>query len=75
VHGALDGQVLTREELVGEVLGRTGDDGSRVTFTRPDTYLDDWPGLPDAAEAARIVIPSRRAGRSSAGRVAGSRPL
>ncbi|MCP2329002.1 hypothetical protein HDA40_007509 [Hamadaea flava] len=33
-------------------------DGSRVTFTRPDTYLDGWPGLPDTAEAARVAIPA-----------------
>ncbi|NUT32726.1 MAG: winged helix DNA-binding domain-containing protein [Hamadaea sp.] len=33
-------------------------DGGRVTFTRPDTYLPDWPGLPDPADAARAVIPA-----------------
>jgi hypothetical protein len=30
--------------------------GNNVTFTRPDTYLDDWHGLPDPADAARAVI-------------------
>lgn len=87
VHAALDGRVLTREELVAEVLERTGDaslaeplrsgwgavlkplawqgllcngpsDGGRVTFARPDTYLDDWPGLPEPGDAARTAIPA-----------------
>jgi hypothetical protein len=30
--------------------------GARVTFTRPDTYLPAWPGLPDPAAAARTAI-------------------
>ena len=85
VHGALGNRVLTREQLVHEVLERTGDPdvadhlrsgwgavlkplawqgllcngpsaGGNVTFTRPDTYFDQWPGLPDPADAARLVI-------------------
>ncbi|NUR70907.1 MAG: winged helix DNA-binding domain-containing protein [Hamadaea sp.] len=84
---ALDGAVLTREQLTEAVLEHSGDvalaehlgsgwgavlkplayqgllvygpsDGSRVTFTRPDTYLDGWPGLPDPAEAARTAVPA-----------------
>lgn len=33
-------------------------EGNRVTFTRPDTYLKDWPGLPDPNAAAHSVIPA-----------------
>jgi hypothetical protein len=32
--------------------------GGRVTFTRPDTWLAGWQGLPPADEAARTVITS-----------------
>ena len=32
--------------------------GGRVTFTRPDTWLPDWRGLPAVPEAARIAIPA-----------------
>lgn len=32
--------------------------GGRVTFTRPDTWLADWEGLPDVDAAARIAIPA-----------------
>ncbi len=32
--------------------------GARVTFTRPDTWFADWPGLPTADEAASEVIPA-----------------
>ncbi|MEU4833614.1 winged helix DNA-binding domain-containing protein [Streptosporangium sp. NPDC023615] len=86
-HRALDGAVLTREDLTARVIDATGDesiaehlrsgwgavlkplafqgvlchgpaDGTSVTFTRPDTYLPAWPGLPDPVEAAAIVIPA-----------------
>jgi winged helix DNA-binding protein len=33
-------------------------EGNRVTFTRPDIYLKDWPGLPDPDTAAHKVIPA-----------------
>ncbi|MGC5018634.1 DNA glycosylase AlkZ-like family protein [Micromonospora sp. DT47] len=33
-------------------------DGNRVTFTRPDTLLPDWPGLPDPDTAADRVVPA-----------------
>ncbi|NUO60911.1 MAG: winged helix DNA-binding domain-containing protein [Hamadaea sp.] len=84
---ALDGAILTREQLTQAVLEHSSDptlaehlasgwgsvlkplayqgllvygpsDGNRVTFTRPDTYLDAWPGLPDPADAARVAIPA-----------------
>jgi hypothetical protein len=84
---ALDGTVLTREQLTEAVVEHTKDptirehltsgwgavlkplafqgylingpsEGNRVTFTRPDTYLDGWPGLPEPADAARTVIPA-----------------
>ena len=84
---ALDGRVLTREQLTAEIVDRTGDrtlgahlgsgwgtvlkplawqgllvngpsEGGRVTFTRPDTWLDGWPGLPAPEVAAQTVIPS-----------------
>lgn len=32
--------------------------GGRVTFTRPDTWLPGWTGLPPVEEAARTVIPA-----------------
>jgi hypothetical protein len=32
--------------------------GSRVTFTSPRTWWPDWPGLPDADDAATRVIPA-----------------
>ncbi len=32
--------------------------GNRVSFTRPDTWLKSWQGLPQPAEGARIVIPA-----------------
>jgi hypothetical protein len=32
--------------------------GNRVTFTRPDTYLPGWTGLPDVDEAAAYAIPA-----------------
>jgi hypothetical protein len=83
---ALDGRVLTREQLTAEIVRRTGDtglaealgsgwgavlkpmawqgllchgpaEGSRVTFTRPDTWLDDW-RVPEPAEAARVAVPA-----------------
>ncbi|WP_208812503.1 DNA glycosylase AlkZ-like family protein [Micromonospora echinofusca] len=102
-YAALDGRVLTREELTAEIVERTGDAalagqlssawgavlkplawqgllvngpsrttgqdtgqpgpagpgrGGAVTFTRPDTHLPDWPGLPDPAVAARTVVPA-----------------
>lgn len=31
-------------------------DGNRVTFTRPDTWLPAWPGVPDPDEAAPTVL-------------------
>jgi hypothetical protein len=84
---AMDGKVLTREQLTEAVVEHTKDstikehmtsgwgavlkplafqgylingpsDGSRVTFTRPDTYVDGWKGLPEPADAARTVIPA-----------------
>ncbi len=33
-------------------------DGTRVTFTSPETWLDGWTGLPDPDEAAERVIPA-----------------
>jgi hypothetical protein len=33
-------------------------EGNRVTFTRPDTYLKNWPGLPKSNVAAHTVIPA-----------------
>lgn len=83
---ALDGRVLTREQLTAEVVRRTGDpglaealgsgwgavlkplawqgllchgpaEGSRVTFTRPDTWLEGW-RMPEPAEAARVAVPA-----------------
>jgi len=82
---ALDGRVLTRDDLVAEVLERTGDEtlseplrsgwgavlkplawqghlcngptrDGRVTFTRPDTWLAGWRGLPEPDAAARTVV-------------------
>jgi hypothetical protein len=32
--------------------------GGRVTFTRPDTWLPGWRGMPELEQAARIVIPA-----------------
>ena len=32
--------------------------GNRVTFTRPDTWVTGWKGLPPTTEAARVVIPA-----------------
>jgi hypothetical protein len=32
--------------------------GGRVTFTRPDTWLPSWGGVPKPEQAARIVIPA-----------------
>ncbi|GII92856.1 winged helix DNA-binding domain-containing protein [Sinosporangium siamense] len=93
VAHALDSRVLTREELVAEVLDRTGDPGlaehlrsgwgsvlkplafqgllchgpsrangdstgGRVTFTRPDTFLPGWKGLPAPEEAAAVAVPA-----------------
>jgi hypothetical protein len=29
-----------------------------VTFTRPDTWLREWRGLPPVQDAARIAIPA-----------------
>ncbi|HEX2418721.1 MAG TPA: winged helix DNA-binding domain-containing protein [Micromonosporaceae bacterium] len=87
VGEALDHRVLTRDELIEQVLVRTGSrhmaeqlrsgwgavlkplawsgllchgpgQGNRVTFTRPDTWLPDWGGLPEPEAAARLVIPA-----------------
>jgi Winged helix DNA-binding domain len=84
---ALDGKVLTREQLTEAIIEHTKDatirehltsgwgalfkplafqgylingpsEGNRVTFTRPDTYLSGWPGLPEPGQAARTVIPA-----------------
>ncbi|WP_433604409.1 DNA glycosylase AlkZ-like family protein [Dactylosporangium sp. CA-139114] len=87
-HEALDGRVLTREELTTAVVEHAGDpdlaehlasgwgtvlkplawqgvlvhgpsaEDRRVTFTRPDTFVPGWTGLPDPAEAARVLIPA-----------------
>jgi hypothetical protein len=85
VADALDGRLLTREELVDAVVRRTGSghleqlmrsgwgtllkpvawqgylcqgpsEGTRVTFTRPDTWAPSWRGVPEPAEAAPTVI-------------------
>jgi hypothetical protein len=82
---ALHGRVLTRDQLVAELLARTGSrhlkeqlrsgwgavlkplawmghlcngpgEGGRVTFTRPDTWVSGWRGLPPTHEAAKIAI-------------------
>ncbi len=85
VGDALAGRVLTRDELVAELVARTGgrhleeqlrsgwgavlkplawmghlcngpNEGNRVTFTRPDTWVATWPGLPPPQDAARVAI-------------------
>ncbi len=33
-------------------------EGSRITFTSPETWLPAWPGLPAPEQAAQVVIPS-----------------
>jgi hypothetical protein len=87
VAEALEDRVLTRDELIGQVLAGTGShhleeqlrsgwgavlkplawsgvlchgpgQGNRVTFTRPDTWLPGWGGLPEPEAAARVVIPT-----------------
>ncbi|UWP78545.1 winged helix DNA-binding domain-containing protein [Dactylosporangium fulvum] len=84
---ALDGTVLSRDELTTAIVEHAGDpgleehlrsgwgtvlkplawqgllvygppDGGSVTFTRPDTFLPGWAGLPSAEDAARVVIPA-----------------
>ena len=84
IREALDGRVLTREELITEVtrqpshahLGsalRSGwgtllkpsawqgdlafgpNQGTRVTFTRPDSASSRWAGVPDPDEAGPLV--------------------
>jgi hypothetical protein len=35
-----------------------GGDEQRVTFTRPDTFVPGWAGLPSPDEAARVVVPA-----------------
>jgi hypothetical protein len=84
---ALNGTVLTREQLTEQIIGITKDksikehltsgwgavlkplafqgflingpsEGNRVTFTRPDTFLKSWPGLPEPNAAAHTVIPA-----------------
>jgi hypothetical protein len=84
---ALDGTVLTREQLTEQIIDITKDksikehlasgwgavlkplafqgflingpsEGNRVTFTRPDTYLKIWSGLPEPNAAAHTVIPA-----------------
>jgi hypothetical protein len=87
-YEALDGRVLTRQELTAAVVEHAGDasleghlssgwgavlkplawqgvlvygpdsDERRVTFTRPDTFVPGWGGLPDPAAAARVVVPA-----------------
>ncbi|MEV8514543.1 crosslink repair DNA glycosylase YcaQ family protein [Dactylosporangium sp. NPDC051484] len=88
-HEALDGAVLTREQLTAAIVEHVGDmslaehlgsgwgvvlkplawqgvlvygpsaDGdNRITFTRPDTFLPGWTGLPEPADAAGVVIPA-----------------
>lgn len=39
----------------------------RVTFTRPDTWLPDWSGLPEPDDAASAVIPSYLGAHGPAG--------
>ncbi|MFN2557891.1 MAG: DNA glycosylase AlkZ-like family protein [Nitriliruptorales bacterium] len=87
VADALDRRVLDRDELVAEVVARTGSrhleaqlrsgwgallkplawlghlchgpsKGNRVTFTRPDTWLPEWRGVPEPQDGARFVIPA-----------------
>jgi Winged helix DNA-binding domain len=87
VREALDGRILTREQVIEAVLEGTGNrdleehmrsgwggilkplawlghlcngptQGGRVTFTRPDTWLREWRGLPPVPDAARIAIPA-----------------
>jgi len=85
VSELLDDTVLTRDELVTEIVAkkefakmeeqlRSGwgallkplawqgalchgpSQGNKVTFTRPNTLIPEWKGLPDSAEAAPVVI-------------------
>jgi hypothetical protein len=85
VAETLDDRVLTREELVAEVVRRTGSahleqllrsgwgtllkpvawqgylcqgpsQGTRVTFTRPDSWSPAWRGVPEPGTAAPTVI-------------------
>ncbi|MGB9185985.1 MAG: crosslink repair DNA glycosylase YcaQ family protein [Solirubrobacteraceae bacterium] len=87
VREALDGRILTREQVIEAALEGTGSrdleehmrsgwggilkplawlghlcngpaEGGRVTFTRPDTWLREWRGLPPVPDAARIAIPA-----------------
>ncbi|WP_426514302.1 DNA glycosylase AlkZ-like family protein [Dactylosporangium sp. McL0621] len=88
-YEALDGRVLTREQLTAAIVEHAGDpslaahigsgwgavlkplawqgllvygpnsdDENRVTFTRPDTFVPGWTGLPDPGAAARMVVPA-----------------
>jgi hypothetical protein len=40
------------------VYGPNSEGDNRVTFTRPDTYLPGWAGLPGPEAAARVAIPA-----------------
>jgi hypothetical protein len=42
-------------------------DGNRVSFTRPDTWLPAWGGVPDPEAAAAIVIPAYLGAHGPAG--------
>jgi DNA glycosylase AlkZ-like len=85
IREALDGRVLTREELIAEITRSPGhahlgdalrsgwgtllkpsawqgdlvfgpNQGSRVTFTRPESASKRWAGVPDPEEAGPIVV-------------------
>lgn len=85
VEHVLADRVLTRDELVAELVARTSshhleqplrsgwgmllkplawmgllcngpNEGSRVTFTRPATWVAGWPGLPEPHDAAPVAI-------------------
>ncbi|WP_432968126.1 DNA glycosylase AlkZ-like family protein [Dactylosporangium sp. CA-233914] len=52
------GAVLKPLAWQGLLVYGPSDDERRVTFTRPDTYVPGWRGLPEPAEAARVAIPA-----------------
>jgi hypothetical protein len=51
------GAVLKPLAWQGLLVYGPGDE-QRVTFTRPDTFVPGWTGLPSADEAARVVVPA-----------------
>jgi len=85
IRDALDGRVLTREELIAEITRRPGhahlgdalrsgwgtllkpsawqgelvfgpNQGTRVTFTRPESASKRWAGVPDVEEAGPVLV-------------------